>query len=399
VSRTRYLHLEGLKSAAAFEDAAALEALVPGVLPGWPFTWSDTPTDFVPFATIRPGKKRAWSISLHNDEPREWNAVDTLCDFVAELAWERIRARTELLSLHAAAVDFSGRLVVFPNVKRSGKSTLSIALARLGHRLFADDVTPVEIDGPNGFITGLGNGAAPRLRLPLPETFTPAFSKWVADDSGPGNRRYKYMNSIDIAPFGATLPIGAIVILDRQEEATQPRLDPMERSEVLARLIHQNFSRDQHSARILKALDQMTSELPHFALRYSSGEEAAAYLHDHDFLHDLPKVEVGSAFTATGWAKGDRRAFDPNATYVRADGVYEIEADGAIFLSDHNGAAIHRLNSGSAMIWKALAEPSTSAEITSIMSVAFDKVAPDQIANDTDRTLCDFAKASLILPV
>lgn len=399
MTRTRYLHLEGLNFPVLFEDAAPLEAMVPAILPGWPFSWSGSSASLPPFAVLRRGERRDWSITLHRDEPREWNAVDALCDLVAELAWERIRARTGILSLHAAAIDFGGRLVVFPNVKRSGKSTLSVALARLGHRLFSDDVLPVDIDGADRWIAGLGSGVAPRLRLPLPETFSPGFAEWAANDPGPGNRRYKYIAGIDIAAFGATLPLGAIVVLDRQAEATPPRLDPMDRSEVLARIIHQNFSRDQHSARILKALDRMTAGLPHFCLRYSSGEEAAAFLHDHALMRDLPAVELGSDVVPTGWAKGEQGAFDPDGTYVRADGVYEAEADQGLFLSDRNGAAIHRLNPGSALIWRVLAEPVTGADITTLLCAAFEDVAPEQIASDTERTLREFAKAGLVLPV
>jgi hypothetical protein len=397
VTRTRYLHLTGLNSVALFEDAQALEELVPGILPSWPFTWGKTPGDLPAFATLRPGPKRAWSIALHQNAPTDWNAVDALCDLVAELAWERIRARTGILSLHAAAIAFDGRLVVFPNVKRSGKSTLSIALARLGHRLFADDVLPVDIDGTEGCIAGLGNGAAPRLRLPLPETFSPAFSDWIARDPGPGNRRYKYVNGIDIAPFGAAFPIGAIVVLERQDTPTAPQIDPMERSEVMSRIIHQNFSRDQHAGRILRALDQMTTQLPHYCLRYSSGEEAAHFLHDHTLFKDLPKVAQDAPFAATHWSIKVKGVFDTDATYRRAHGVYETEIGQETFLTDQNGAAIHRMNPGSTMIWRALEAPATCAQITELLSTAFGDVDQDQIERDTARTLRAFAMANLIL--
>lgn len=394
----RYLWLKGLPRPALFDRAAGLEADIARMLPGWPLSWGEVQTAAVPFATLRPGGRRDWSIMLEGREPREWDAVDALCDLVAELAWERIRCRPQLLSLHAGSVEFDGGLVVFPDIKRAGKSTLSVAMARLGRRLYTDDVLPVDIDGDGGVMMGLGSGIAPRLRLPLPADFSEDFRAWVRDDHGPGNDRYKYITGIDVAPLGASCPLGAVVLVDRDDTAARPELSETRRSDAMARIIHQNFARDQHSARILAAAEAMTRDLPIFTLRYASAEDAAACLDEHPRLRDLLTARVGGIGTATGWQRDTPPEFDPGAVHARAEGVAMTETEGEMFLTDPNGAAIHRLNPGSALVWQALDEPGATKEIAGAIAEIFPEEDPDRIAADTERTLRELTRARLVVP-
>jgi hypothetical protein len=54
-----------------------------------------------------------------------------------------------LLVLHACAVDWQGRAILFPAASRSGKSTLALALVRAGFRLLSDD-SPILRRDPDG---------------------------------------------------------------------------------------------------------------------------------------------------------------------------------------------------------------------------------------------------------
>ncbi|MCW3847395.1 hypothetical protein OF829_09085 [Sphingomonas sp. LB-2] len=61
-----------------------------------------------------------------------------------------------LLPLHAASVEIDGKAVAFAGASGSGKSTLAAAFNRRGFRLFADDVTPIAVDGGQvRFLPGL----------------------------------------------------------------------------------------------------------------------------------------------------------------------------------------------------------------------------------------------------
>ena len=147
MNRTTYLQFDGLTNPVALENAARLLPMISDVLAGWPYRTSDI-CEGRPFVTIRPSDGDKWELELAEmqSDPRRWNAVNVICDLVAEMAWERLRFDPSLLCLHAAAVAFSGRLIIFPNTRRAGKSTVTAALARLGHRAYTDDFLPVRVD-------------------------------------------------------------------------------------------------------------------------------------------------------------------------------------------------------------------------------------------------------------
>ena len=406
MANTRYLNFEGLNHSVALENAAPLETMVSEVLSAWPHQISATQPQNPPFVTIRPADDGRWSL-VTEDAPsdvRIWDSVNTVCDLVAETAWERLRSEPELLCLHAAAVNFGGRLVVFPNARRAGKSTLAIALARLGRQLYTDDFLPVRIDASNQTCLGIANGAPPRIRLPVPQGFSDAFHAWVGQDRGPSNRQYKYLLDAQIAPHGETLPLGAMVVLDRQDEPVEPVLAPMAREDALESLISQNFARTRHAGAILKSIDVITRHLPIYRLSYHSGEVAAEYLSGHSDLKSLPATRFAEL------AQDDRQAplnqigkstpeFAAVRQYVQATNVTETQAGNDSFLADGTGLAIFRLNPVSTAIWRLLEEPTDLDEVVSLLAAAFPDVPADQITTDCEQLMRGLAEARLILPV
>jgi hypothetical protein len=77
------------------------------------------------------------------------------------------------LALHASAVSIDGRAVAFLGPKHAGKSTLALALVRLGARLLTDDTLIVRLDGGTAWaVPGvqrmrLWSDAARALRAPV----------------------------------------------------------------------------------------------------------------------------------------------------------------------------------------------------------------------------------------
>jgi hypothetical protein len=76
----------------------------------------------------------------------------------------------------------------------------------------------------------------------------------------------------------------------------------------------------------------------------------------------------------------------------------ETVVDQDQFLADSNGLSIYRLNAGSVAIWKVLAEPANLDEVIEILSIAFEDVAPDQIASDSEYLMRSLLEAGLIVP-
>lgn len=403
MTESSYLHFAGLNGTIALEDAGALKPFLSDVLRKWPHTYEPTPLA-KPFVTIRPYVGEKWSLVLEEvpDAPRHWNAVNVICDLVAEMAWERLRSEPTLLCLHAAAAEFDGRLVVLPNARRAGKSTLAAALGRLGHRLFTDDVLPIRLDKTSKVFLGVANGVAPRIRLPLPRDFSDELLSWLDEDPGPSNSQYKYLLNCPIASGGETTPLGAIIILDRQDSPCPPSVCEIPVEEALATLIAQNFARTLHAGSILNSINAVAKDLPTFRLTYHNGEEAAAFLTKHDAFQELPEA------TQSGSDPHDRQApleelgqtaptFDASRRYVQVRGVTESHAGTDHFLADGTGLAIHRLNAGSAAIWRLFEAPIALDEVVDVLAAAFDEVDVDQISSDTEHLMRTLAATRLIV--
>ncbi|MCK0170975.1 PqqD family protein [Aliiroseovarius sp. S1123] len=401
----QYVQFEGLKHPVALENADEIAAMLPTVLSAWPHHTLNTPPSDPPFVTIRPAGPDRWDVIRADqpETPRTWDGVNTVCDIVAEMAWERLRSDPDLLCLHAAAIDFNGRLVVMPNARRAGKSTLAIALARLGRPLYSDDFLPVRVDATTRSCAGIANGIQPRLRLPLPEGFSDSFHDDVAQDPGPSNRQYKYLTKAPVAPWGESLPLGAMVMLERRDAPQPPQLSPMAREDALASLITQNFARTRHAGAILRSVDLLTRHLPIYRLSYHCAEEAAEYLSTHPDLAALPAAQLPEL------AQDDRQApldqlnrpapdFTKNQCYVQAAGVAESVVGDEAFLADGSGLGIFRLNPVSAAIWALLEEPTDLAEVVEILSEAFPDVPVDQITTDSENLMRSLARARLITP-
>ena len=159
-----YLDFDGLDQPVALIGCTNLLELFPQVFHGWHYSLHEAGSD--PAITLcRQGDsyvlKAAW---LPHPVYRK-NCVDIVCAFIAEMSQAYLQYNPHQLCLHAAAAEFSGRLVVFPNEYHTGKSLLSACLAAEGTRIFADDVLPIDMD----YELGHAPGFQPRLRLPLPD--------------------------------------------------------------------------------------------------------------------------------------------------------------------------------------------------------------------------------------
>lgn len=404
MTQTMYLQFDGLKNPVALENASRLVPMISEVLAGWPHTASPV-CQSQPFVTIRPSAGDYWSISLGEapSDLRDWNAVNAVCDLVAEMAWERLRSDPTLLCLHAAAVAFDGRLVVFPNARRAGKSTIAAALGQLGHKIYTDDFLPVRTDPESLTFHGIANGVAPRIRLPLPDGFSDTFHAWVQQDPGPSNKQYKYLSTAPVAPGGETMPLGAVVVLERQDDPTEPLLEVIPRADALASLITQNFARTQLSGAILNAADVLTHHLPLYRLTYHNGEQAAQFLASHPALRALPTAKSSAVDGALKQAPLEMLGqpapqFMRACPYVQAAGLTETKVGHDHFLADSNGLAIYRLNAGSVAIWNVLKEPANLDEVIEILAAAFEDVATTQIATDSEDLMRSLVAAQLIVP-
>jgi hypothetical protein len=260
------------------EVAAGLEA----ILHGWGIERADRGTPDAEIARGADGQGDAfvWS-SAARPKPHLWDkrppetAMSVVTDIHDVFIDWFLDDHPDLLCLHAAAVEMSEGLVVFPSIGKSGKSTLTIALTARGHRFFCDDVLPVDPVS----LEGQGLGIAPLLRKPIPETA--GVADFVADRAGPGNERWTYvgLRADEMAPFGERKPIASLVLLERQEGASSS-LAPLGKAEMLKEAILQNFGARGAPAMVLDSLTRLIAAKECYRLVYADVAQAADLLEE-----------------------------------------------------------------------------------------------------------------------
>jgi len=407
MSNKSYIFLNGLPAPVDVTGCPKIVDVFPEVLPYWPYKITSERSNTDPFFIIRPNKTKPGYVvgSPYFDKPKSYpDEVNTLCALVAELAWEQLRNDPSLLCVHAAAVEIKGRLLLIPNKRRAGKSTLTAALAANGYRVFTDDFLPLAVNG-KAQLCGVSCGIAPRLRLPLPEGFGDENAAFVQAHSGPSNPQYKYLklSSNNLASQGDMLPIGGIMVLDRDSENALKLTSP-EKGDVLRALITQNFAREMKSGGILRSLEFLVSHADCHELSYAEVGETLELIKETFAIWQSPIARFDAMENTQDFQAADLHhknssnviSFQANQALQQSPGVTIRDMGAQRFLSDQNGQAIHQLNETSAAIWQLLDEPTSLDELTEIFRQAFPDNDADAMCKDILKTLKKMSRAGLV---
>ena len=379
----------------SFQNCSALLDVLRHCFVDWPFVPDRSRRS--PVISVRGTTGGYVMYSRSGREPiRHTTPVDTACALIAELFWPILEANRDLLCLHGAAAEIAGKLIVFPNRYRAGKSVLSACLAARGVRLFTDDVLPFE--STSGL--GVAMGIRPRLRLPLPSNLSESTREFLYSCWGPRSHRYVYLD-LDrsrIAAANEKRPIGAFVFLDRAETGN-PVLESVSRREALRDIIWQNFARDSHAASIIQRLRAAVERTPCFRLRYSRADEAAAHI--LNAFADGSRIDTESDTGTTCRLDVDHQSSDyaqelEPGEYVQCPGIFRTTVEGESFLASQTGGAIFHLNAIGSGIWEALAEPTSDDHLIDLVSSAFPSTSLEVIACDVNRLLADLLARGLI---
>lgn len=402
LTHQQYLLLDGLEAGIAVKaDSSFFESLSP-ILSHWPYQIVDQRPQNV-FASIDLVDQRYAFASPFIEKTQIYaEPVNAICAMVAELAWARLREDPSLLCLHGAAAEFAGRLVVFPATRRAGKSTLTVAMAAAGIRVFTDDFLPLSISS-EGVINGISSGVSPRLRLPLPEQIGPVAANYTNRRVTISNTQYTYVAPLknESARFGERAPLGGLVFLDRQDGA-ESRLQEISKADALKTLIEQNFSRAGNAGDILAMLEFLAHGLPSYSLQYDHAEPAIELLKQRFGMwpNALPryqqKVELKNEIQ-NGVKPFTAYSDVSSGQFEQAPDVVVVSTDGQRFLTGQNGQSIHYLNEGAALIWQILSEPTSVTEAVEILLAAFPEQKSEQIEADVLRSFKAFGKNGLLI--
>lgn len=400
------ISLPGAGRCLRVENAPDVVEALARAMPGWPISTSaargPTPDSYI----IRDADG-LWQGGVN--EPDEFalpSAASAACSLVGELASQRLGNAPEWLGLHCGSVEIDGRLVLFPESSKAGKSTLTVAFAAAGYRVFGDDVLGLTAQGE-----GVAMGIAPRLRLPLPDSFSARFIDYAEQHAGPQDERYRFVIPPDngLAHLDDACPVGAIVLLERDADIMQPEVVTLPPGEGLLQLLCQNFAHDTPDDVLLERLLPLMQRVPCLLLRYSeplAGAECLAgavqkpareharrvSLLDHSIRHS-PSMGV------TGSAAGAEKSPTPEAggLWQASHAVSTYPLGDELFLIHTGTGGIHRLNPSGKVVWQLLVQEPLSADALSDVLAAYFNAPLETVVRDVAELLNAMAGAALIV--
>lgn len=386
----------GVSRPVALDDEDTLLPIFRSVFRYWPHRVVADGTPDAPVITVRPSEKGGYRLEAPwLDKPARYtNAVNLACGLGVHVNQAFLAGPEDRLCLHSAAARIGGRLVVFPNAYRAGKSLLTVCLAAAGARIFCDDILPVAHDSGLGFALGI----TPRLRLPLPTNLSRRTGDFIDARRGAENRQYLYVDleADEQAPFGETAPLGGIVLLDRRE-GESARLERVGVGEALKYVVLRNFARKVPVEESLDRLHRILMSAYCARLTYSSGDEAADLLvrtlADWDSVapRDAARPEAGPIRAPNG---ASRRA---GGRLRRRAGIRERIADGDLFLVDSSEQAIYHLNAVGTGLWRLLDGACDTESAIAILCEAFPEAGRERIARDVKRLVSDLVANGLLV--
>lgn len=373
------LVLDPLGVSIAFHSCVAAAHGFHSILRGW----GDRPTADVRLPPadvriVRSGGVHRWQ-SAALAKPFMWSerapstTMDVICDLHDVLFDWFLDRHRDYLCLHAASIEVGNGLVMIPSVGKAGKSTLSVGMAMLGHRVFGDDVLALE----PGSDDGLAFGVLPRLRLPLPDRIGQRFRRFLSQRSGPSNADWVYADLREgkIAHFGATAPVKAIVFLDRRPSG-RARLAPVDNAHVLGELVRQNFAEGVAPTAAFTRLLGLASRAQCRRLVYSDTIEAARLLSAE--LSDDPAAQPA-----------------PKTGQLIERGVERHFGD-ALFLVSQTEDAVLSLGPAAAALWRQLTLGRSRKVVTALFQSAFPEVDRATIGADIAQAFATLAAHGLV---
>ncbi|MBV1902579.1 MAG: PqqD family protein [Marinosulfonomonas sp.] len=387
------LMLRGLRAPVLVQGVENPDLIFSGYFKNWPYVLAPTGTA-EPFASlVFDGERYLLKTNFQADPVAHETPVNAICDLVAAAARQRADERPEEMCLHAACVRMGAALVVFPAIRRAGKSALTMALAANGFEVFGDDVLSVssQVGTP---VMGKATGVPIRLRLPLPAGFSDKVLEHIDTHRGPANKQYLYVSPPQIAPQGRQAPIGALIHLERGENIATD-LAPMSPGIMLNTLLRQNFARAATADRILADLFGLAENTPAFLLRYSDIQKAVDLLTAHFGNQAVPVKNVQDR-PARSAEKIAEISAGPETTLRQLPAAVLRELGREAFATDQTLTRVLHLNEGAVRIWKLLEEPTSQAQAVEILHAAFPDASLEQIEDDTRQTFRDLKSAGLV---
>ena len=309
--------------------------------------------------------------------------------------WQALPAMCSWLSLHFGSVEIDGKLVLFPESSKAGKSTLSVAFAAAGCRVFGDDVLGLTEQGE-----GVAMGVAPRLRMPLPDSFSVEFVDYAERHAGPEDDCYRFviLTENGLAHYTDSSPVGAIVLLERDPQIVEPDVVRIAPGEGLLQLLCQNFaSSDTPNEALFERLLPLMQRVPCLLLRYSEPLTGARYLAKSIENPHLQQPRNASLLGHSQVSVEDASLRDLQRVWMPAKGVSVYPLGEELFLIHTSSGDIHRLNASGKIAWQLLQHEPLSGHALSDVMAAYFNAPLDAVRADVAALITALAQTGLVV--
>lgn len=376
------------------EGAPEVVEALAQAMPGWPMT-------------LHPAQGQAPELYIYRDADGLWqgshdeadeldlpSSASAVCRLVGELVGRRLAVDTSLLGLHCGSVQTAGQLVVFPESSKAGKSTLSVAFAAAGYRVFGDDVLGLTAQGE-----GVAMGMAPRLRMPLPGSFSTEFVEYAERHAGPEDEGYRFVIPAAgcLAGYAEASPIGTIVLLERAAQIVEPQVLMLSTGEGLLQLLWQNFAAsDTPNQALLERLLPLVDRVQCLLLRYS--EPLAGARHLAKVIEDasLPRAGGVSLLSCAPVDVVSASICGLSSIWLPAENVSAYPLAQELFLIHTPSGEIHRLNASGKVVWELLQHEPLSGYALSDVLAAYFNVPLARVTVDVATLIAALAQAQLV---
>lgn len=172
--------------------------------------------------------------------------------------------RADLLFLHAAAVEWNGRAVLFAAESGSGKSTTTWALLHHGFGYLSDELSPLDVGAMRAF--AYPHALCLKQDPPPPYVLPPSTLRL-------GRTRHVPVASLPGPVASGSRPVAGVFLVKHRPDLAAPRIRAIDASEASARLYVTALNALAHPNDGLESVVRIAQHVPCFDL--ASGDLAA----------------------------------------------------------------------------------------------------------------------------
>lgn len=355
--------------------------------------WSHCPSrGGTPFCTVRAGHRGYTVDSDFLDTPFEdLPLASAVCAVIADMSEAYIEAHTDMRALHCGAVRIGGCMVLLCGEGHAGKSTLVARLGvEQGTSIYCDDVLPIRSSG-----AAVALGVPPRVRVPLPDSASAGFKRFVQDRASLRDDGCAYVACPAVVPHGTEAWPEALLLLQRTPGAA-PKLHAVSPDEAAAAMLAQDLSFQADGLAHIERVAAMANGMLCATFVYDDLDAAAEMLRTVFGTAELEKIRLQPAVSTKEESRQPLPSTDMSLLWRRNGETGLRCRHGSAFLWAPQSGRYFRLNPVGLACWHLIERPTTGADLADDLGALFPDAPARQVREDVGVWLTEMADNGLL---